>query len=342
MVLALLCLGSWASTFKAGKWRYELYYFDLAFGFLLCALVAALTFGSLRSSELTFQDNLLITSYRKMIYAVAAGMVFNLGNIFLLAGISVGGLATCVPIAFGVAFVISAAWDYILDPRPNALMFGGGVAMVAAAVVLVSLAYTTYRKVMQEAARKALEPDPRTKQAKRRPKQAAAGVAVVFGIISGVILCFAPRIVDLATEGENGVAPYGEVLLFGAGLVFSTFIYSPFVINFPVGNTAANLGNYFRATGRQHLLGIMGGAVLAAGMLAASVVKASPASARLGIGWVTGLEQASPVVAILWGALVFKEFRDANDKVRSSLWGGFFLYAAGVALNSLAPLFSSR
>jgi len=33
MVLSLLCLGSWVCMFKlAGKWRFELFYFDFAFG----------------------------------------------------------------------------------------------------------------------------------------------------------------------------------------------------------------------------------------------------------------------------------------------------------------------
>jgi len=343
MILALLCMGSWASTFKAaGRWRYEFYYFDLSLGFMLCAVVAALTFGSLRSTELTFQDNLLITSYREIAYAIAAGLIFNLGNIFLLAGISVGGLAVCVPIAFGVSLAIGSTWDFVLDPRANPLLLLGGVAFVLVALVLLSLAYLIYRSALRESARTALELDPRSKEAKRRPKQAAAGVAVVFGIISGIILCFSPRVLTAAAAGENGVAPYGSTLLFAAGLLLSAVFYGPFVINFPVGNTPASVANYFRATPRPHLLGILGGVLLAAGLLAISVVKVSPASVFLGPGWITGLEQAAPLIAMLWGVLVFKEFRAAGDKVRIFLWAGFLLYALGVALITLAPLYGSH
>jgi glucose uptake protein len=343
MVVALLCLGSWASTFKAaGRWRYELYYFDLSIGFLLCAVVAALTLGSLRSSELTFQDNLLITSYRKMIYAFAAGLIFNLGNVILLAGISVGGLALCLPAVFGLALAINATWDFILDPRPNPLLLVGGLVFVLGAIALLSLAYVAYRKAVQESSRKALELDPRSKQAKRRPKQAATGVAIVFGIISGIIVSFAPRVLTVAAEGENGVAAYGAIVLFGAGLLFSTFLYSPFVIAFPVGNTPVSIADYFRATRKQHLLGILGGGLLAAGLLTASAVKGSPASALLGTAWIAGLEQAAPLVAALWGLFVFKEFRGATERVRSFLWGGFILYAVGVALVALAPLYGAH
>jgi glucose uptake protein len=343
MIVAMLCLGSWANTFKAlGRWRYELYFFDLAFGFVLCAIVAALTLGSLRSSELTFQDNLLITGYRKMLYAILAGVIFNLGNIILLAGISVGGLAVCVPVAFGVALAINATWDLILDPRANMLLLFGGVAVVLAAVTLLSLAYLNFRRAEQESTRKAPEIDPRTKQPKKRPKQAAAAVAVVFSIIGGIILSFAPRMVVSAAEGDNGVGPYGLILLFSGGLLFSTFLYSPFVINFPIGNTPTSFADYFRGTRRQHLYGILGGIVLAAGLLASNTVKSSPASVLLGPLWILALEQAAPLVAMLWGILVFKEFRDAGERVRAFLWGGFVLYVVGVTLIFLSPIYGSH
>src|SRR6266481_6221130 len=62
LVISLICWGSWANTLKlAGKWRFELYYYDFALGFAVLALVAAFTAGSLNSGELTFQDNFLIT-----------------------------------------------------------------------------------------------------------------------------------------------------------------------------------------------------------------------------------------------------------------------------------------
>ena len=266
---------------------------------MLCAVVAALTFGSLRSSELTFQDNLLITGYRNMVYAVAAGILFDLGVVLLLAGISVGGLALCVPMAFGAALVIGATWDFILDPRANALLLFGGVIVVLAAIALLAVAYLTFRSAMQEAGRKALELDPHSKQAKRRPKRAAAGVAIAFAIVSGIILSFSPLLVAAASDGENGVAPYGLMPLFGAGVFFATILYAPFVINFPIGNVPASFADYFRGSARQHLLGILGGMLLAGGLLASSAVKGSRASVFVGPAWITGLEQAAPLVAML-------------------------------------------
>lgn len=343
MIAALLCAGSWASTFAAGRWRYELYYFDFSIGVLLCALGAALTFGSMRSSELTFQDNFLIASYRKLAYAAAAGLIFNLGNVLLLAGISVGGLALCVPLALGIALVIDLSWEFILDPRSNVLLLFGGVLVLLVAILLIAIAYLQYRAGMEEAARKAaLQIDPRSKEGRRRAKQTAAGVGIALAILGGVILSFAPRVLGLAQEGESGVAPYGLTLLFAAGVLFSTFLYSPFVINFPIGGMPTRVADYFRGTVRQHLLGILGGALLAASAVAANVVIGSPAAVLMGPAVVRGLEQGAPLVAMLWGFLVWNEFNHAGDRVRTLLWGGFLLYAVGVAMIALAPLYGSK
>src|ERR1700685_1415160 len=94
LAVAMLCWGLWANTLKiAGKWRFELYYIDFALGFLLLAVVAALTLGSFKPGELTFQDNLAIAGYRKMAYCIAAGFLFGLANYLLAAGVALAGMA---------------------------------------------------------------------------------------------------------------------------------------------------------------------------------------------------------------------------------------------------------
>src|SRR6202142_4490998 len=89
LVISLICWGSWANTLKlAGKWRFELYYYDFAIGFAVLAVAAAFTAGSLNSGELTFQDNFLITGYRNIAFVIAAGVVFNLVNLLLTATVA--------------------------------------------------------------------------------------------------------------------------------------------------------------------------------------------------------------------------------------------------------------
>src|SRR5689334_22904779 len=92
-IASMICWGSWANSQKlAGKWRFELFYYDYSLGTLLCALIAAYTFGSLNGQDLTFSDNLLIVSKHNMAYGMGAGAVFNLANMLLVAAISVSGM----------------------------------------------------------------------------------------------------------------------------------------------------------------------------------------------------------------------------------------------------------
>ena len=50
MILGMICWGSWANTYKmAGSWRFELFYFDYAIGFMLAAAIAAFTLGTMGS-----------------------------------------------------------------------------------------------------------------------------------------------------------------------------------------------------------------------------------------------------------------------------------------------------
>src|SRR5579864_6355166 len=133
IVLSMVCWGSWANAFKlAGKWRFELFYYDYSLGVLVAAAVAAYTFGSM-GAELSFSDNLLIAMRRNMAWAVAAGVVFNLANMLLVAAISVAGMAVAFPVGIGLALVVGVIWNYFLNPQGNPIVLGAGVAMVLGA-----------------------------------------------------------------------------------------------------------------------------------------------------------------------------------------------------------------
>lgn len=111
-ILSMICWGSWANAFKlAGNWRFEVFYYDYAAGVLLAAIVAAYTFGSL-GADLPFADNLAFAGKRSMAYALAAGTVFNLANMLLVAAISVAGLAVAFPVGIGLALVVGVIWNY--------------------------------------------------------------------------------------------------------------------------------------------------------------------------------------------------------------------------------------
>ena len=130
IVFTMLCWGSWANTFKlAGKWRFELFYYDYAVGVLILATIAALTFGSMGDSSLTFVDNMMVAGNRKIAFGLAAGVVFNLANMLLVAAIAVAGMAVAFPVGIGLALVVGVVWNYLLNPQANPMLLGIGVAM---------------------------------------------------------------------------------------------------------------------------------------------------------------------------------------------------------------------
>ena len=143
-ILSMICWGSWANTFKlTKKWRFELFYFDYAFGVLAAALIAAFTFGSM-GNELSFTDNLLITGKRQMAMGMAAGAIFNLANMLLVAAISISGLAVAFPVGIGLALVIGVIWNYLLRPAGNPILLFGGAAVVILAIIVDALAYRNH------------------------------------------------------------------------------------------------------------------------------------------------------------------------------------------------------
>jgi glucose uptake protein len=73
-----------------------------------------LTLGNTNpASPDSFLRNLATASFRSLLEAFFGGVIFNLGNLLLVAAISVAGMAVAFPIGAGLALVIGAG-SYIL------------------------------------------------------------------------------------------------------------------------------------------------------------------------------------------------------------------------------------
>ncbi len=99
MLLSVLCWGSWANTQKIDKrWRFELFYLDYIWGMLACSLLFGLTLGTKISTvPASFVRNLYAAGPRSLVEAFFGGVIFNLGNLLLVAAISVAGMALAFP-----------------------------------------------------------------------------------------------------------------------------------------------------------------------------------------------------------------------------------------------------
>src|SRR6266581_1859557 len=92
MITSTVCWGSWANTYKLTKgYRFELFYWDYAFGIVLISLVLALTMGSLGGPD-SFLNNVQTADGSNIVFALVGGFIFNIANLLLVAGIEMAGL----------------------------------------------------------------------------------------------------------------------------------------------------------------------------------------------------------------------------------------------------------
>ncbi|MDQ6677771.1 MAG: hypothetical protein M3Z09_10800 [Acidobacteriota bacterium] len=331
LVLSMLCWGSWANTIKlTGKWRFELFYFDYSLGLMMAAVIAALTFGTLGFDGFSFMDDLLHASKKQDLYGFAAGVIFNLANILLVAAISLAGMAVAFPVSIGLALVIGVGLSYVIKPQGSPVLLFAGAAIVLSAVVVNAIAYKAYKLTQ-------VDDLVRTGKVKSTKRQVSTK-GVVIAIISGFLMGSFFPLVELGKAGDTGLGPYAIGFVFALGVFLSTFLFNLFFMNLPVSGPPVEVLEYFRGTLRQHLLGILGGAVWYAGAIFAFVAASAEGKASVGPAVSYGLGQGATLISALWGLLVWKEFAGAQPKVNSMLAVMLALFALGLVMISVAPL----
>ena len=331
-IFSLLCLGSWANSFKlAGRWRFELFYFDFAFGLVAVSLILAFTAGSWGFDSFTFMDDLMRASKHSMAQAFGAGLIFNLGNMLLVAGVSLVGLSIAFPIGLGIAIVVGALIAQAVSPQGNPVLFFAGAAVVLVAVFVCGSAYRSLALLREIEKMKA------GTHRTLRPSVSWKGVLLSAG--GGILLgSFAP-VLDAAKDPDIGLGPYSLGVVFCMGIAFSTIVYNMYFMNLPVKGKPVEILAYFRGSIGQHLYGVLGGAVWSLGTIAAFVLSSSPKAGMPAPALMYALGRISPLLAAIWGLVVWKELRSADAKVAALLGIMLFLLAAGVAMLAIAPLY---
>lgn len=320
----MVCWGTWANTFKwSGKWRFELFYYDYSLGVLIAAVIAVFTVGSL-GADLSVYDNLLIAGKKQMLFGLAAGAVFNLANMLLVAAISIAGMAVAFPVGIGLALVVGVVWNYLLNAQGNPELLFGGVALVVCAIIVDARAYALHGASRGVAAKK------------------AGKLGIILSLVSGLLMGSFYPLVELGKQGENGLGPYSIGLLFAIGVLLSTFFYNLYFLNLPVQGDVIPMFDYFTGTFKQHFLGILGGAIWCTGALANFAAASAPQAVQVGPAISYALGQGATLISALWGLLYWKEFRGASQPVKQHIWAMLVLFAVGLALISVAPLFAAK
>jgi glucose uptake protein len=310
MIASTVCWGSWANTFKATRnYRFELFYWDYSIGVVLISLLCAMTLGSTQHSGLSFTENLHSASWSNIIYAGIGGFIFNIANVLLVAGIEIAGLAIAFPLSIGIALVEGVVLSYIVQPKGEVRLLAGGVLLALAAVILVGRAYASMSRSGRSASKK------------------GTIICVVSGLLMGAFAPFNTR----ALTSARPLTPYSIAVFFALGAFLCCFFFNIWMMRRPLAGTPVRMADYFRAGVSQHAVGLLGGFIWGIGMVFNLV-----AANLVGVSISYAIGQASPMIAALWGLLVWHEFRGADTRARLYLAGMFCCYLIALVLVSEA------
>ena len=316
-VVTMICWGSWANTTKLASdhWRFELFYWDYALGILALSVLAAFTLGSAGEGGRSFLPDLAQADAASLGSALLGGVLFNAANILLVAAIAIAGMSVAFPVGIGLALVIGVIVNYLDVPEGDPTLLFGGVALVAAAIVLNALAYR------------------RLTRGRSSDADTASGKGLLLAVVAGCLMGLFYKYVaqamfaDPSLPEAGKLSPYTAVVVFSVGIFVSTFLFNGALMARPFVGEPVGIGRYFAGARRDHLVGLAGGAVWCVGMLL-NILAAGTAGPAISYG----LGQGATVIAALWGIYVWREFAEAPAGTSRLLNIMLVLYVLGLGL----------
>lgn len=316
-IITMLCWGSWANTQKltTAKWRFELFYWDYAFGILIVSLLFAFTLGSNGVSGRSFIADINQAENTHLLSAFTGGVVFNLANILFVSAIALAGISVAFPVGIGIALILGVIVNYAGNPQGNAVVLFAGVILIAFAIIINANAYRQVNKGTTSFSLKGLL------------------LAIVAGILMGFFYRYvaASMVTDFEIPEAGKLTPYTALVFFAIGVVASNFLFNSIFMRFPVSGERLSIGDYFKGSFNNHLIGMLGGAIWHVGM-SFNII----ASGKAGAAVSYGLGQGATIVAAIWGIFIWKEFANASRTTYRNLYLMLFLYVGGLGLIIIA------
>jgi glucose uptake protein len=314
MTLSMLCWGSWANTQKLTRsWPFELYYFDYTLGLIACSVIFGLTLGQINpSSPDSFFLNLRAASPRSLWLAFAGGAVFSVGNILIVAAISVAGMAVAFPIGAGLALVLGAVLNYVVSPAGNPVLIFSGIALVCIAIILDALAYRGIAR-----------------------GGAASGKGILLSFIGGIGAGLFYPLVAKSLAGPGHLQPYTVNVVFACGAAASALPMIYLLLRRPISGPPLRVRDYATGAWDVHAWGIAGGLVWGVGTIANFVASYVP---MIGPATSFSMGEGNTMISALWGVFVWKEFKGASSRVRLYLALMFLCFLLGLTSIALSPI----
>ncbi|MGH9376715.1 MAG: GRP family sugar transporter [Terriglobia bacterium] len=314
MLVSMICWGSWDNTQKIDRqWRFELFYWDYIWGTVACALLFGLTLGRANpASHASFFHNLTSASARALAEAFIGGVIFNFGNLLLVAAISIAGMAVAFPVGSGLALVIGGVLNYVIAPSGNPIFLFGGIVLICGAIFMDAMAYRGLSK-----------------------GKTAGKKGIILSLICGVVLGLFYPFVAKAMTGERHLGPYTVYFVFALGALASNFPINYGFMRHPVTGPPLTFRKYLHGRFQQHGWGVLGGLIWGVGTICSYVVAYVPI---VGPATSFSMSQGNTMISALWGVFVWKEFRGASGSVRRLLGLMFLLFVLGLVSIGLAPV----
>lgn len=309
-IYCCICWGSWSNTQKLVQkkdWKTSLFYWDYIAGFFLTALLGLLAFNGGG-----IFDNL---TWSSVCWALLGGLVWNVANIFLTSAIGVAGMSVAFPIGGGFGWVGGIIFNYFVAGfTGNEALLWFGVALAVAAMVLCAV---SYKKLVSTQSRSPF-------------------VGIIMAFISGFGFAFFYGLVVKATAPEFGgtgtISPYQAVFFFALAVLVSTLILNPVVMKRSVEGEATMTDYFKKGDARTHLIGMLGGFIWMSGM----VISFMSSGAGVNKAVAYALSNASPLVAMIWGVFIWKEFKGAPKGTGKYVAAMFLCFMLALVLITLS------
>jgi glucose uptake protein len=316
MILSMLCWGSWANTLKlCPRFRFQLFYWDYAFGLLAGAVALGLTAGSFGHTGQSFLQAVSHASLGSIVWAACGGVIFNVANLLLVAAIDVAGLAVAFPVGIGLALVVGAVSSYLVSPAANPLLLFGGVALVTVAIIVDAAAY----------------------RRRETSAQAMTTRGIILSLVAGLLMGSFYPLVAHAMRGSESPGPYAIAFFFAIGVLLSTVPANLLLMARPLdGKPPVDGADYWRAPFGWHLAGLLGGAVWCTGAVANFVASGAH---FVGPAVSYSIGQGATMVSACWGVFVWHEFAGAPRSAKMLLYLMFVFFVLGLGAVALAPLY---
>jgi glucose uptake protein len=252
---------------------------------------------------------------KHFLMALIGGVIFNLGNLLLVAAINIAGLAVAFPIGIGLALVVGAVGSYLISPNGNPWMLFGGIVLVVTAIVLDAGAY----------------------RLREREHVATSRRGVVLSLVGGLLMGLFYPFVSKAMGGEQALGPYSTAFVFSLGVVACSIPANYLFMRRPLdGGAPVSIRDYAQVPLSWHSWGLLGGLIWCTGTVLNFVASRTQV---VGPAVSYSIGQGATMVSAAWGVFVWREFALAPPASKRLVAWMFLFFLLGLTSVALAPLF---